>query len=211
MRTPIFDCGFEKSGEFHVKNDLWKNGFCDLGWVKINVKCLRNDQMPFLWIVLVFRGKQTFKILDKSRWKSSSQWRAHRTVTPWLIVTLVAMVRGKGTHVNQPPETWKARGTHDKKAPQRKQNLLRPRRCFWVTLKVRPKCLFFVTTLADPIERTIIEYSDHSLTVLWPFFDLALLWLRTIKKTFNILQLWLRGEIWNRRRRNKYNNFIFQG
>ena len=75
---------------------------------------------------------------------SSSQWRALRTVTPWLIVSLVAMVRGKGTHVNQPPETWEARGTHDKKAPQRKQNLLRPRRCFWVTLKVRTKCLFFL-------------------------------------------------------------------
>ena len=35
----------------------------------------------------------------------SSQRRTFRTVTPWLIVTLVAMVRGKGTHVNQPPET----------------------------------------------------------------------------------------------------------
>ena len=34
MRTPIYDCGFEKSGKFHVKNDLWKNGFCDLGKVK---------------------------------------------------------------------------------------------------------------------------------------------------------------------------------
>ena len=34
IRTPIFDCGFEKSGKFHVKNDLWKNGFCDLGKVK---------------------------------------------------------------------------------------------------------------------------------------------------------------------------------
>ena len=65
--------------------------------------------------------------------KSSSQWRALRTVTPWLIVTLVAMVGGKGTHVGQPPETWEPRGTHDKKAPLRKQNLLRPRRCFWVT------------------------------------------------------------------------------
>ena len=27
MRTPILDCGFEKSGEFHVKNDLWKRLF----------------------------------------------------------------------------------------------------------------------------------------------------------------------------------------
>ena len=32
------------------------------------VKCLRNDQMTFFWIVLVFRGKQTFKMLHKSRW-----------------------------------------------------------------------------------------------------------------------------------------------
>ena len=63
-----------------------------------------------------------------STFVSSSQWRALRTVTPWLIVTLVAMVRGNGTHVSQPPETWKGRGTHDKKAPQRKQNLLRPRK-----------------------------------------------------------------------------------
>ena len=31
MRKSIFDCGFEKSGEFHVENDLWKNGFCVLG------------------------------------------------------------------------------------------------------------------------------------------------------------------------------------
>ena len=34
MRNPVFDCGFEKSEEFHVKNDLWKNGPCDLGKVK---------------------------------------------------------------------------------------------------------------------------------------------------------------------------------
>ena len=32
------------------------------------------------------------------------------------------------------------------KKPQRKQNLLRPTRCFWVTLKVRTKCLFLVTS-----------------------------------------------------------------
>ena len=38
------------------------------------------------------------------------------------------------------------------------------------------------STLADPVERMVIEYSDSSLTVLWPFSDLALLWLRTIKK-----------------------------
>ena len=30
----MFDCGFEKSEKFHVKNKLWKNGFCDLGKVK---------------------------------------------------------------------------------------------------------------------------------------------------------------------------------
>ena len=34
MRTPIFNCGFEKSGKFYFKNDLWKNGFCDLEKVK---------------------------------------------------------------------------------------------------------------------------------------------------------------------------------
>ena len=34
MRNPIFDCGFEKSGKFHVKNDLWKHGVCDLGKVR---------------------------------------------------------------------------------------------------------------------------------------------------------------------------------
>ena len=38
------------------------------------------------------------------------------------------------------------------------------------------------TGLADPVERTVREYSDRSLTVLRPFSDLALLWLRTIKK-----------------------------
>ena len=43
--------------------------------------------------------------------------------------------------------------------------------------------------LADPVERTVIEYSERSLTVLCPFSDLALLWLRTIKKTFKTLQL----------------------
>ena len=81
-----------------------------------------------------------------STFMSSSRWRALRIATPWLTVTLVAMLRGNGTHVNQPPETWEARGTHGKKAPQRKQNLLRPRRRFWVTLKVRTKCLYFVTS-----------------------------------------------------------------
>ena len=60
----IFGCGFEKSGKFHVKKDLRKHVFCG----KIKVKCLRNDQMPFFWIVLVFRGEQTFKMLHKSRW-----------------------------------------------------------------------------------------------------------------------------------------------
>ena len=48
-------------------------------------------------------------------------------------------------------------------------------------------------------------------TILWPFFiDLALLWLRTVKKTFKALQLWFCDQIWISRRRNKYNNFIFQ-
>ena len=32
--TPIFDCGFKKSGKFHVKTDLWKSVFCELGKVK---------------------------------------------------------------------------------------------------------------------------------------------------------------------------------
>jgi len=47
-------------------------------------------------------------------------------------MVIVIEVRGKGTHV--------------KRAPQRKQNLLRPRRCFWVTLKVRlrTKVKFFI-------------------------------------------------------------------
>ena len=30
MRTPIFDYRFENIGKLHVKNDLWKNGFCAL-------------------------------------------------------------------------------------------------------------------------------------------------------------------------------------
>ena len=30
----MFGCGFEKSGKFHVKIDMRKNGFCDLGKVK---------------------------------------------------------------------------------------------------------------------------------------------------------------------------------
>ena len=42
-------------------------------------------------------------------------------------------------------------------------------------------CYFGIGSLADPVERTVIEYSDRSLTVLWPFSDLALLWLGTIK------------------------------
>ena len=40
-------------------------------------------------------------------------------------------------------------------------------------------------TLADPIERTVREYSDRSLTPHNP----ASLWLRTIKKTFKSMQL----------------------
>ena len=40
----------------------------------------------------------------------------------------------------------------------------------------------FALTLAHPVDRTVIEYSDRSLTVLWPFSNLTLLWLRTIKK-----------------------------
>ena len=46
------------------------------------------------------------------------------------------------TKGDETPETWEASGTHDKKAPQMKQNLLRPRCCFWVTLKLWTKCLF---------------------------------------------------------------------
>ena len=46
-----------------------------------------------------------------------------------------------------------------------------------------------ITSLADPVERTVLEYSDRSLIVLWPFYDLALLRLRTVKKTLNALQL----------------------
>ena len=42
--------------------------FVTLEWWKIKVKWLRNDQIPFFWIVLVFRRKQTFKMLHKSRW-----------------------------------------------------------------------------------------------------------------------------------------------
>ena len=43
------------------------------------------------------------RILKMSTFVSSSQWRALRTVTPWLIVTLVAMVRSKGlTLFNHP-------------------------------------------------------------------------------------------------------------
>ena len=42
--------------------------------------------------------------------------------------------------------------------------------------------IYVKISLANPVERTVIEYSDRSLTVLWPFSDLVLLWLRTIKK-----------------------------
>ena len=45
------------------------------------------------------------------------------------------------------------------------------------------------SSLADPCERTVIEYSDRSLTVLRPFYDLALLRLRSVKKTLKALQL----------------------
>ena len=78
--------------------------------------------------------------------------------------SMVAMLRGKGIHVNQPPETWEARGTHDKKAPQRRQNLLRPRRCFWVTQKVRTKCLFFVTSHRE-VTLSRLHFCNYIVTV----------------------------------------------
>ena len=43
---------------------------------------------------------------------------ALRTVTPWLIVTLVAMVRGKGTHVNQRPESERQGELMSRKHPK---------------------------------------------------------------------------------------------
>jgi len=47
-------------------------------------------------------------------------------------MVIVMEVRGKETHVKQ--------------TPQRKQNLLRPYRCFWIMLKVRlrTKVKFFI-------------------------------------------------------------------
>ena len=67
-----------------------------------------------------------------------------------------------------------------------------------------------LSPLADPCEKTVIEYSDRSLIVLWPFYDLALLRLRMVKKTLKALQLWFCGEILIRRWSNKYNYLIFQ-
>ena len=32
---------------------------------------------------------------------------------------------------------------------------------------------FLIHALADPVERTVIEYSDRSLTVLWPRIIMA--------------------------------------
>jgi len=49
-------------------------------------------------------------------------------------------VSGKGIHANLAPQNVRGKGTHANLALQREQNLLRPRRCSWVTLKVN---LFF--------------------------------------------------------------------
>ena len=54
------------------------------------------------------------------------------------------------------------------KAHQRKQNFLGPRRCFWVTLKVRTKCLFFVSSHREvTLSRlSLLELHSHSLYIL---------------------------------------------
>jgi len=49
-------------------------------------------------------------------------------------------VRGKGTHANLAPRNVRGKGTHANLVPQGEQNLLRPRHCSSVTLKVN---LFF--------------------------------------------------------------------
>ena len=103
----------------------------------------REDLMERIrWACAAISRESLLKTVDGFEKRLRLCLQALRKVIPWLIVTLIAMVRGKRTHVNQPPETWEARGTHEKKTPQRKQTLLSPRHCFWVTLKVRTKCLF---------------------------------------------------------------------
>ena len=74
---------------------------------------------------------------------------------------------------------------------------------FNIKLRIRtPKQLkwdsFNLKTLANPIERTVREYSDRSLIMA-----------KKGKKTFKSLQLWFCDQIWIRRCKNKYNNFIF--
>ena len=59
MKTPIFDCGFEKSGKFHVKNDLQKNGFCDLGKVKNEGQMAEKQPDALFLNCLVFQGEQS--------------------------------------------------------------------------------------------------------------------------------------------------------
>ena len=54
-------------------------------------------------------------------------------------------------------------------------------------------------SLADPSERTVIEYSESSLTVLWPSIITA----KNGKKTLKALQLQFRSEIWIRKCSNK--------
>ena len=58
---------------------------------------------------------------------------------------------------------------------------------------------------ADPSRPGLVSGQQ----IHWPFTDLAILWIRTIKKTFKSLELWFCDQIWIRRWKNKYNNFIF--
>ena len=52
------------------------------------VKCLRNDQMPFFWLVLVFLGKQRFKMLHKSEnWPQGQNWWCSQ-MSPSVLVNL---------------------------------------------------------------------------------------------------------------------------
>ena len=51
----------------------------------------------------------------------------------------------------------------------------------------------------------LVPSQQNTLTFLWPSIVMA----KNDKKIFKVLQLWFCGEIWNRKCRNKYNNFSF--
>ena len=62
-------------------------------------------------------------------------------------------------------------------------------------------------SIANSVEISVRRCSDCSLTILWPQIIMAK---DGKKKGFKALQLLFCDEIWIRRCRNKYNNFIFQ-